>query len=126
MALEEVRDVLAGAIESVAGPMAGHMLRSIYDDEEPPRATVELYLWPSQGVSDRPFGTLDKTINLEPLGTLARADRPPQQGMFAAAGDTPVATPEERCSLVVHALIRMSLDWGYLDARAHLGPLASR
>jgi len=45
--------------------------------------------------------------------------------MFAVAGNTPTATVPERRSLVIHALIRMALDWGYLDARAILSPLAT-
>jgi hypothetical protein len=123
LSLEEARNLLAGAAESTAGPMAVELLRSIFKGEEPPRATVELYLWPSQGTTgNRPSSTLDTRISLEPLGPPARTDRPPQQGMFAAAGATPTATASERLSLVVHALIRMALDWGYLDARAHLTP----
>jgi hypothetical protein len=45
--------------------------------------------------------------------------------MFSVAGDTPTATMRERRNLVIHALIRMALDWGYLDARARLIPLAA-
>ena len=45
--------------------------------------------------------------------------------MFAVAGDTPTASAQDRRNLIVQALIRMALDWGYLDARARLAPLAS-
>jgi hypothetical protein len=126
LGLEEVRDALAAAVESTAGPVAEHLLRSIFAGEAPPRTAVELYLWSAQGTTgDRPSNTLDNTIDLRLLGPPARTDRPALQGMFAAAGDTPTATVQERRNLVVYALIRMSLDWGYLDARAQLMPLAS-
>jgi len=45
--------------------------------------------------------------------------------MFAVAGNTPTATVQDRRNLVIHALIRMAIDWGYLDARARLVPLAA-
>ena len=50
---------------------------------------------------------------------------PALEGMFAVAGNTPIATVQDRRNLVIHALIRMALDWGYLDARVKLVPLAA-
>jgi hypothetical protein len=43
--LEETRDALAAALEAASGSEAGHLMRSIYSGEMPPRNTVELYLW---------------------------------------------------------------------------------
>lgn len=126
LGLEEIRDVLTAAVEATAGPVTEQLLRSIFAGEAPPRTAVELYLWSAQGTTgDRPSNTLNSTVDLERLGPPAGADRSALQGMFAAAGDTPTTTARERRHLVVHALIRMSLDWGYLDARAQLLPLAS-
>jgi hypothetical protein len=126
LGLEDIRDVLAAGVEATAGLVTEQLLRSIFDGEAPPRTAIELYLWSAQGTTgDRPSNTLNSTIDLERLGPPARVDRPPLQGMFAAAGDTPTATAQERRNLVVYALIRMSLDWGYLDARAQLMPLTA-
>jgi hypothetical protein len=125
--LEEVRDALAAAVEGVGGHEADPMVRSIYSGEMPPRTTVELYIWSGAGESGgRPATTLNAMIDLEELGAATRPDLLPRQGMFAVAGTTPTATPQDRQNLVVHALIRMALDWGYLDARARLIPLALR
>src|SRR6266536_3014612 len=126
LGLEELRDALAAALETSAGPVSGQILRSIYSGETPPRTAVELYLWSAQGQSGgRPSSTLNSMIHLETLGPATRTDHPTLQGMFAVAGDTPTDTAQDRRNLIVHALIRMALDWGYLDARAKLGPLAS-
>jgi hypothetical protein len=126
LGLEEVRDTLATATEAAAGLVAGQILRSIYSGEIPPRTAIELFLWSAQGQSGgRPSSTLNNMIDLDALGPSTRPDQPALQGMFAVAGDTPTATAQERRNLVVHALIRMALDWGYLDARARLVPLAS-
>jgi predicted KAP-like P-loop ATPase len=122
---EEVRDLMAAALESSVGPLAAQILRSIFG-ETPPRTGMELYLWSAQGQSTdgRPSNTLASTIDLDTLGTPTRPDQPPQQGIFAVAGDTPTATSQEYRYLSVQALIRMALDWGYLDAPAGLLPLA--
>jgi hypothetical protein len=126
LGLEEIRDVLAAALEAAGGSGAGQLVRSIYSGEMPPRTAVELFLWSGQGQSDgRPSSTLNKTIDLDALGTPARTDIPALQGMFAVAGNTPTATVQDRRNLVIHAFIRMALDWGYLDARANLVPLAA-
>jgi hypothetical protein len=125
LGLEEFRDTLAAAIEASAGPGAGELLRSIYSGETPPRTSIELHLCSPQGQSGGRALTLNSTINLDALGAPARRDWPALQGSFAVAGDTPTATVQDRLNLVVHALIRMALDWGYLDARANLVPLAA-
>jgi KAP family P-loop domain len=126
LGLEELRDVMAAALEATAGPVADQILRSIYAGEAPPRTAVELYLWSAQGQSgDRPSNTLNSTIDLDTLGPPTRPDWPALQGMFAVAGETPTTSAQDRRHLIVHALIRMALDWGYLDARARLIPLAS-
>jgi hypothetical protein len=125
LGLEETRDTLAAALEASAGLGAGELLRSIYSGEAPPRTAVELHLCSSQGQSDGRPSTLNSMINLEALGEPARSDRPALQGVFAVAGNTPTVTVQDRRSLVVYALIRMALDWGYLDARANLVPLAT-
>ena len=93
----------------------------------PPPVGVELYLWAAQGQpGNRPSNnTLASTINLDPFGPPTRPSQPPTQGMFAVAGDTPTATGQDRRKLAAQALIRMALDWGYLDAPAQLPPLAS-
>jgi len=125
LGLEEIRDTLAAALEAPAGPVAGELLRSIYSGEIPPRTAVELHLCSPQGQSGgRPL-TLNSMIDLDALGTPARTDMPALQGMFAVAGNTPTATVQDRRNLVIHALIRMALDWGFLDARAKLVPLAA-
>jgi hypothetical protein len=123
--LEEIRDALAAALEAASGPETDQLVRSIYSGEMPPRTTVELYLWSGQGQSGRLSTTLNNILDLDALGTPARTDMPALQGMFAVAGDTPTATIQDRRNLVIHALIRMALDWGYLDARARLVPLAA-
>jgi hypothetical protein len=69
--------------------------------------------------------TLNSMINLDALGEPAGSDRPALQGMFAVAGDIPTVTVQDRRNLVVHALIRMAINWGYLDAPANLIPLAT-
>jgi hypothetical protein len=126
LGLEETRDALAAALEAAGGPGASQLVRSIYSGEMPPRTTVELFLWSGQGQSGgRPSTTLGNMIDLDALGIPARTDLPALQGMFAVAGNTPTATVQDRRNLVIHALIRMALDWGYLDARARLVPLAA-
>jgi hypothetical protein len=126
LVLEEIRNALAAALEAAGGPRAGQLVRSIYSGEMPPRSTVELYLWSGQGQSgDRPSTTLNNMIDLDALGTPTRTNMPALQGMFAVAGNTPTTTVQDRRNLVIHALIRIALDWGYLDARARLVPLAA-
>jgi KAP family P-loop domain len=126
LGLENIRDALAAAAESTAGPVADLILRAIYSGEMPFRTGVELYLWSAQGIGGtRPSNTLNDTIDLDELGPPTRDDRPAVQGMFAVAGNTPTTSSQDRRNLVVYALIRMALDWGYLDARARLAPLAS-
>jgi KAP family P-loop domain len=126
LSLAETRDALAAALGACADPLAGQILRSIYAGEVPPRSTIELYLWAAQGQSgSRPAITLDKVIDLDALGPPARENYSATQGMFAVAGGTVIASAQDRRNLVVHALIRMALDWGYLDARPRLEPLAS-
>jgi hypothetical protein len=125
LCLEEARDTLAAALEATAGPVADELLRSIYFGEIPPRNAVELHLCSPQGQSGgRPL-TLNNMIDLAALGVPARSDWPALQGIFAVAGNTAMATAQDRRSLIIHALIRMALDWGYLDARAMLVPLAT-
>lgn len=125
LGLEEIRDTLAAALEATAGPAADELLRSIYSGETPPRTAVELYLCSPQGQSGgRPL-TLNSVIDLDALGMPARTDWPALQGMFAVAGNTATATAQDRRNLIIAALIRMALDWGYLDARAKLVPLAA-
>jgi hypothetical protein len=121
----ELRDLMAAALASTAGPVADEILRLVFSGEKPPRTTLEFYLWSPQGESGDRSGTLADMIDLSVLGPPTRQDRPAQQGMFAVAGDTPAATEHDRRYLSVHALIRMALDWGYLDAPAALVPLAS-
>lgn len=126
LGLEEIRDSAAAALEAAGGPGADQLVRSIYSGEMPPRTTVELYLWSGHGESGgRPSTTLNNIIDLDALGTPARTDTSALQAMFAVAGNTPIATAQDRRNLVIHALIRMALDWGYLDARARLVPLAT-
>jgi len=43
--------------------------------------------------------------------------------MLAVDGETSTVTMQDRRHLIMHALIRMALGWGYLDARAALVPL---
>lgn len=122
----ELRDLMADALATTVGPVADEILRSVFSGEKPPSITLELYLWSSQGdAGSRPQGSLADMIKLDVLGAPARPDRPPQQGMFAVAGNTPAATEHDRRYLAVQALIRMALDWGYLDAPGALIPLAS-
>src|SRR5258707_5754604 len=92
-----------------------------------PKSTAEepARMLRKSGRQQRPSSTLNNLIDLDALGPPTRPDQPALQGMFAVAGNTPTATAQERRNLVVHSLIRMALDWGYLDARARLIPLAS-
>jgi hypothetical protein len=69
--------------------------------------------------------TLNRVIDLDALGIPTRTDWTALQGAFAVAVNTVTATAQERQSLIIYALIRMALDWGYLDARAKLVPLAT-
>jgi hypothetical protein len=126
LGLGELRDVLDVALDAAAGPGAGQLVQSIYSGEMPPRTTIELHLTArhGQGGSGR-TATLHDLIDLDPLGAQARTDQPALQGMFAVDGDTPAITVQDRRNLVMHALIRMALDWGYLDARAAVVPLAT-
>lgn len=124
--IEEIRDTLASVLEAVGGPQTDLLVRSIYSGEMPPRVTAEVYLWPGQGEhGGRPSTSLNSFIDLDALGAPTRPDWPAQQGMYAVAGGTPTATAQDRRNLVIHALTRMALDWGYLDARARLIPLAN-
>jgi hypothetical protein len=68
---------------------------------------------------------MNNIIDLDALSTQARTDMPSLQAMFAVAGDTLTATVQDRWNLVIHALIRMALGGGYLDAQARLVPLAA-
>jgi hypothetical protein len=126
LAPEELRDLMAAALDAAAGPAAAQIIRSIFG-EPAPRTGVELYLWSAQGQSDtqRPSNTLASTIDLDVLGAPTRPGQAAQQGLFAVAGDTPTATPLDCRYLSIQALIRMALTWGYLDAPARLLPLAS-
>lgn len=125
LGLEEIRDTLAAALEATAGPAADELLRSIYSGETPRRTAVELYQCSPQGQSGgRPL-TLNSVIDLDVLGMPTRTDWPALQGMFAVAGNTATATVQDRRNLIIAALICMALDWGYLDARAKLVPLAA-
>jgi hypothetical protein len=124
--IEEVRDGLAAVLEAAGGPEAAQLVRSVYAGEMPPRMTAEFYLWPGQGQSGgRESITLNKVIEMDALGPPARTDQSALQGMFAVAGDTPTDTTQDRRNLVIAGLIRMALDWGYLDARAKLAALAT-
>lgn len=126
LSLEEARDLLATALDAAGSTSAGQMLGSIYSGEIPPRTAVELYLWSGHGQSGgRASSTIDNMIDLEPLGPPTRPDQAVAQGMFAASGDTPTATIQDRLHLVTYAMIRMAIDWGYIDARARLVSLAS-
>jgi hypothetical protein len=126
LTLEEVRDLLATAAEGTAGPAGEEIIRSLFAGDMPPRSTIELFLWSAEGgTGKRQSSTLSDTIDLERLGLSTRPNQPPRQGMFAVAGDTAVTTDQDRRNLIVFALVRMALDWGYLDARSQLAALAS-
>jgi hypothetical protein len=122
--LQEVRDALTTAVQSSAGAVAEEIVRSVYSGELAPRATVELYLWSAQGQANGRATTLETMIDLGGLGETTRPAQPAQQGMYAVAGDTPTADAIACRNLAVHALVRMALDWGYLDAPASLATLA--
>ncbi len=126
LGLGELRDALDVALDAVAGPAVDQLVGSIYGGEMPPRSTTELYLEAGhgQGGTDR-TSTLHDLIDLDPLGARARADQPALQGVFAVDGDAPTVTTQDRRDLIIHALIRMALGWGYLDAKAALLPLGS-
>jgi hypothetical protein len=68
---------------------------------------------------------MNNIIDLDALSTQVRTDMPSLQAMFAVAGDTLTATVQDRWNLVIHALIRMALGGGYLDAQARLVALAA-
>jgi hypothetical protein len=125
LTLEEVRDLLAAAAEGTVGPTGEEIIRSLFAGDMPPRATIELFLSSAEsGTGERQTSTLPDTIDLEPLGSSTRPNQPPRQGMFAVAGDTPVMTDRDRRHLIASALVRMALDWGYLDAKSQLAALA--
>jgi hypothetical protein len=125
LTLEEVRDLLAAAAEGTVGSVGEEIIRSLFAGDMPPRETIELFLCSAEGgTGERQSSTLLDTIDLERLGPSTRPNQPPRQGMFAVAGDTPVTTDRDRQNLIVFALIRMALDWGYLDAKSQLTALA--
>jgi hypothetical protein len=125
LTLEEVRDLLVAAAEGTVGPAGEEIVRSLFAGDMPPRVTIELFLWSAEGgTGERQTSTLPDTIDLERLGPSTRPNQPPHQGMFAVAGDTPVMTDRDRRTLIASALVRMALDWGYLDARSQLAALA--
>jgi hypothetical protein len=125
LTLEEVCDLLAVAAEGTVGSVGEEIIRSLFAGDMPPRATIELFLSSTEGgTGERQSSTLPGTIDLERLGPSTRPNQPPRQGMFAVAGDTPVMTDRDRRNLIAFALVRMALDWGYLDARSQLAALA--
>jgi hypothetical protein len=125
LTLEEVRDLLVAAVEGTVGSVGEEIIRSQFAGDLPPRATIELFLWSAEGGSEeRQSGMLPDMIDLERLGPSTRPNQPPRQGMIAVAGDTPVITDRDRQTLIAFALVRMALDWGYLDARSQLAALA--
>jgi hypothetical protein len=126
LALEEVRDLLVTAAEGTVGPAGEEIIRSLFAGDMPPRTTIELYLWSGEGGGgERQSSTLPDTIDLGRLGPSTRPNQPPRHGMFAVAGDTPVMTDRDRRNLIAFALVRMALDWGYLDAKSQLAALGS-
>jgi hypothetical protein len=54
-----------------------------------------------------------------------RPGQPAQQGLYAVAASIPAGDIGHRRNLVTHALIRMAMDWGYLDGAAVIARLSS-
>lgn len=123
--LQEVRDAIATGLQSVAGTVADEIVRSVYSGELAPRASVEMYLWSAQGQSTGRDATLASLIDIGMLGAPTKPGQQPLQAQYAVAGDTITSDVLACRNLAVHALVRMALDLGYLDAPASLATLAS-
>jgi hypothetical protein len=125
LALTEVRDVLTAGLQATASEVAEEVVRSIYSGELAPREAIEFYLWSAQGQSNGRATTLATTIDLDQLGSTTHPGQPAQQGLYAVAADIPTGDIRQCRNLVTHALIRMAMDWGYLDSAAVIARLAS-
>jgi len=125
LTLTEVCDVLVAGLRATVGEVAEQVLTSIYSGELPPRDAIEFYVWSAQGQSNGRATTLATTIDLDPLGSTTRSGQPPQQGLYAVAADIPTGDIRHCRHLVTYALIRMAMDWGYLDGREAIARLVS-
>jgi hypothetical protein len=66
-----------------------------------------------------------RSIDLDQLGSTTRPGQPAQQGLYAIAADIPTGDIRHCRNLVAHGLIRMAMDWGYLDGAAVIARLSS-
>jgi hypothetical protein len=93
--------------------------------ETPRRSWVEAHLaTPPADPTGEPGTTIGDVVDLKPLGTATRPS-PPVQGTFAVDGSMALQTQADFDYLASEALLRMALDWGYLDAQQGLGGIIS-
>jgi hypothetical protein len=121
LTLEEVRYLLGASLEATGGAVAANVLSMILPGETPRRSWVEAHLATTTPAD--PTGhsgtTIGDVVDLEPLGTATRPS-PAIQGSFAVDGSMVLQTPADFDYLASQALLRMALDWGYLDAQEGL------
>jgi hypothetical protein len=118
--LEEVRYLLGACLDATGGQVAEAVLSMILPGETPRRSWVEAHV---SGTPADPIGhsgtTIGEMVDFEPLGTATRP-YPPVQGRFAVNDGMALETPAHFDDLAAQALLRMALDWGYLDAQQGL------
>jgi hypothetical protein len=123
--LEEVRYLLGACLEATGGEVAAAVLSMILPGETPRRSWVEAHV--SSG-SAAPIGhpgtTIGEMVDFKPFGTATRPF-PPVEGRFAVNDGMALETPADFDHLAAQALLRMALDWGYLDAQQGLEGIIS-
>jgi hypothetical protein len=123
--LEEVRYLLGASLEATGGAVAATVLSMISPGETPRRSWVEAHLATTPAdPTGQPGTTIGDLVDLKPLGAATRPS-PPVQGTFAVDGSMALQTPADFDYLASQALLRMALDWGYLDAQQGLGGIIS-
>jgi hypothetical protein len=123
--LEEVRYLLGACLEATGGQVAATLLSMILPGGTPRRSWVEAHVssTPADPIGN-PGTTIGEMVDLEPLGTATRPSSP-VQGRFAVSDNMALETPADFDYLAAQALLRMALDWGYLDAQQGLEGIIS-
>jgi hypothetical protein len=123
--LEEVRYLLGACLESTGGEVAAAVLSMILPGETPRRSWVEAHV---SSTPANPIGlpgtTIGEMVDFEPLGPATRPASP-VHGRFAVNDGIALGTPADFDYLAAQALLRMALDWGYLDAQQGLEGIIS-
>ncbi len=113
--LADVAHVLATCLRATAEDVPTACLPTLVGTAGLPRTSIELYTFAGRMGTPSSSGprTLADTVDLEPLG--AGGQHPPTEWRFAAEGDLSLRGEHEPGDVVVTALRRMALEWGYLD-----------